>query len=74
MCIRDRTNSQAGLFVPAPQLGDYRVVLSSDDKEFGGYERVDKSVVYHTWSKDPQLGDGFPVYVPARTALVLRKV
>ena len=68
------TNSQPGLFVPAPQLGDYQVVLSSDDKEFGGYERVDKSVVYHTWSKDPQLGDGFPVYVPARTALVLRKV
>ena len=68
------TNSQSGLFVPAPQLGDYQVVLSSDDKEFGGYERVDKSVVYHTWSKDPQLGDGFPIYVPARTALVLRRI
>ena len=68
------TNSQPGLFIPAPELGDYKVILSSDDKAFGGYDRVDKSVVYHTWAKDPQMGDGFAIYVPARTALVLRKV
>ena len=68
------TNSQQSLFVPAPELGDYKVVLSSDDKEFGGYERVDKSVVYHTWAHDDQMGDGFTIYLPARTAVVLRKV
>ncbi len=70
------TNSQTGLFVPTPKahLGDWQVELSSDDKEFGGFERVDKSVIYHTWAKDPQLGDGFAIYVPARTALVLKKV
>ncbi len=70
------TNSQTGLFVPTPKehLGDWQVELSSDDKEFGGFDRVDKSVIYHTWAKDPQLGDGFAIYVPARTALVLKKV
>ena len=68
------TNSQPGMFIPAPEAGDYQVVLSSDDKEFGGYDRIDKSVIYHTWANDPQLGQGFAVYVPARTAVVLRKI
>ena len=68
------TNSQPGMFVPAPELGDYQVVLSSDDKQFGGYDRIDKSTIYHTWFKDPQMGDGFVIYLPARTALVLRRV
>ena len=70
------TNSQTGLFVPTPKehLGDWQIELSSDDKEFGGFDRVDKSVIYHTWAKDPQMGDGFSIYVPARTALVLKKV
>ena len=68
------TNSQTGLFINAPELGDYKVVLSTDDKEFGGFERIDKNVVYHTWAHDPQLGDGFAMYLPARTAVVLKKI
>ena len=68
------TRSQTGLFVPAPENGDYQVILSSDDKEFGGYQNIDKSVVYHTWAHAPQMGDGFVIYLPARTAVVLRKV
>ena len=68
------TNSQTGLFINAPEHGDYKVVLSSDDKQFGGYERIDKETVYHTWAHDDQLGDGFALYLPARTAVVLKKV
>ena len=68
------TNSQTGLFINAPQHGDYKVVLSTDDAAFGGYGRIDKETVYHTWAHDPQLGDGFAIYLPARTAVVLRKV
>jgi 1,4-alpha-glucan branching enzyme len=30
------TNSQTGLFINAREHGDYKVILSSDDKEFGG--------------------------------------
>ena len=68
------TNSQTGLFINAPEHGDYKVVLSSDDKQFGGYDRIDKETVYHTWAHDDQLGDGFALYLPARTAVVLKKV
>ncbi len=68
------TNSQTGMFINAPQHGDYKVILSTDDKEFGGFERIDKETIYHTWAHDPQLGDGFAIYLPARTAVVLQKV
>ena len=68
------TRSQTGLFVPVPENGDYQVVLSTDDKVFGGYQNIDKTVIYHTWAHDPQMGDGFVIYLPARTAVVLRKV
>ena len=50
------------------------MILSTDDKTFGGYQNIDKSVVYHTWAHDPQMGDGFVIYLPARTAVVLRKI
>ena len=49
-------------------------MLSTDDKVFGGYQNIDKTVIYHTWAHDPQMGDGFVIYLPARTAVVLRKV
>ena len=68
------TRSQTGLFVPVPENGDYQVVLSTDDKVFGGYQNIDKTVIYHTWAHDPQMGDGFVIYLPARTAVVLRRV
>ena len=53
------TRSQTGLFVPVPEKG---------------YQNIDKSVVYHTWAHDPQMGDGFVIYLPARTAVVLHRV
>ena len=68
------TRSQTGLFVPVPEKGDYQVILSTDDKTFGGYQNIDKTVIYHTWAHDPQMGDGFVIYLPARTAVVLRRV
>lgn len=31
--------------------GDYRIVLNSDDAEFGGFNRVDNNVVHHTFDE-----------------------
>ncbi len=67
------TNSQTGLFLPVKKLGEYEVVLSTDDPEFGGHGNIKKDTVYYTWNKDAQFGDGFAVYLPARTAMVLKK-
>ncbi|GAA5999910.1 1,4-alpha-glucan branching enzyme [Rhodotorula paludigena] len=52
--------------------GEYRVVLSSDDAEFGGHARVDKSVRHFT---TPMEWNGrknwLQVYIPSRTVIVL---
>lgn len=48
--------------------GNYHIVLSSDDKDYGGQDRVDTSLTYS--AKDEKL----LLYIPNRTALVLKKV
>ena len=67
------TFSQNALFVPVYWKGDCKVVLSTDEKRFGGYGNVDMNTIYHTWQHDEGLGDGFTIYVPARTAIVLQR-
>ena len=47
--------------------GDFVVVLSTDDKTFGGFGHIDTNIVYPS---DGQL----KLYLPARTAVVLRRV
>lgn len=69
------TNSYSSYKIVAP-AGEWQVILSTDDKEYGGYDRIDKSV-HHFTSPDPHYtleGKGIlSLYLPARTALVLKK-
>jgi 1,4-alpha-glucan branching enzyme len=60
--------------IPVPAVGRYRLVFTSDRSAFGGFDRLDESVIYDT------LGGGgtaeaprLRLYVPSRTALVLAK-
>lgn len=46
--------------------GDYSVVLSSDDENYGGHARVDVAMTYVSEQEKLKL------YLPSRTALVLR--
>jgi len=52
----------------------YRVVLDTDGLDFGGQGRIDHSVIYRTFSGKP-VGSGnyLKIYLPSRTALVLKK-
>ncbi|GAB4316848.1 MAG: alpha amylase C-terminal domain-containing protein [Bacteroidales bacterium] len=58
---------------PVPEPGEYRIVLNSDSRLFGGHDRIDDSILYPTTGsseQNPQLS----VYNTNRTALVFRKV
>ncbi|MBE5745111.1 MAG: 1,4-alpha-glucan-branching enzyme [Clostridiales bacterium] len=66
------TKSFDGYFVPVGKVGKYRVVLSSDDGEFGGYSRVDNAAVYEA-KETPDKWIGFQCYLPNRCAIVLKK-
>lgn len=67
------TKSFEGYFVSLNNNGTYRVVLSTDDEDFGGWSRVDKSVKYNTYKTDDERV-GFNCYLPSRTAIVFKKL
>ncbi|MEJ7587307.1 MAG: alpha amylase C-terminal domain-containing protein [Ferruginibacter sp.] len=61
-------NSIFGYRFRAPEKGTYTIVLNSDRKEFGGFDRVNDSIDY--------AADGhqnLSVYLTNRTALVMKK-
>ena len=66
------TKSFDGYFIPVDEAGDYKVILSSDDTSFGGFNRIDKSVTY-TAETTPHGWVGFKCYLPSRTAVVFKK-
>lgn len=64
------TKSREGLKIPVrgeKREEPYRIVLDSDAREFGGFNRVDRTLEYSVTGEEPSVH----LYVPARTALVL---
>lgn len=63
-----------GMIVPR---GSYNTIMSTDDKEFGGFNRIDKTIEHFTLP-DPLYKkyrkEWLKLYLPARTAQVLRIV
>ena len=69
-----RSFTDYGFLAPA---GEYEVVLNSDDPQFGGQGLVDDSVHHFTQPDslyDPAGKGWLKMYIPARTAQVLRMV
>lgn len=67
------TRSFDGYFIPVGLSGKYKVILSTDDKEFGGQSRIDAKCVYKTVTT-PDDWIGFKCYLPCRSAMVLKKM
>ena len=67
------TKSFDGYFVPVREEGIYKVILSSDDGLYGGYDRVDTDYLYRA-SKTADGRIGFLCYLPCRSAMVLKKM
>ena len=61
--------AMVNILVPVPNPVDYEVVLSSDDKQYGGWERTQHQ------NYSTKLFDGkyyVELYLPARSAIVLK--
>ena len=55
--------------------GKYKVILSSDDEEFGGYNRIDKNTEHFAFKEPYQCRQcKIMLYIPCRTAQVLKRV
>ncbi len=55
------------------QPDDYKLIFSSDDKDFGGFERLDKEIIYRTHKIDSKKYE-ISIYLPSRTALAYEKI
>ena len=64
------TESFNDYFVNIPK-GDYNLLLSTDQPEFGGFDMIKSNQIYKTVTKDKQTG--IKIYIPARTAMILKK-
>lgn len=68
----DRSFTDYGI----PMKGKYRIILDSDDLEFGGFNRINRSALYMSIRKSerPTLDQPFYLYLylPSRSAIVLR--
>ncbi len=65
-------DSYDGYPVRLPAGGKWRVALSSDDRDFGGFGRADTAAVYRA-ERDPDGTWITRIYLPTRTALVLTR-
>jgi len=67
------TQSFAGYGLPMSD-SKYKIVLNTDEGRFGGYHRIDDSLIYSTISGEgPGDKNYLNLYLPARTAIVLEK-
>jgi len=63
-----------GFELPVHQAASFRVVLDTDEKRFGGQERISHSQIYES-ALLPGASErtGILIYTPSRTGLVLKK-
>ena len=67
--------SEQSFFLHAHTTGEgaYKVILSTDEKRFGGPGLIDHEYIYDTAYTEGR-GLGFTVYSPCRTAMVLERI
>lgn len=56
-----------------PEPGDYRIILNSDNHEFGGHDRIDEKSVFISRFDELKNIHTITIYNTNRTALVLKK-
>ncbi|MBC7890475.1 MAG: alpha amylase C-terminal domain-containing protein [Ferruginibacter sp.] len=61
-------NSIFGYRFTSPEKAIYRIILNSDKKEFGGFERIDDSIDYPS-----DENQNINIYLTNRTTLVMKK-
>ncbi|KAG5219547.1 glycoside hydrolase family protein [Salix suchowensis] len=61
-------------FHPSQSFTDYRIILSSDERRFGGFDNISLISTFHTTDLEWHGRKNFiQVYIPSRTCIVLAK-
>jgi len=65
-------SSYSNFFVETERAGEYRVILNTDDKRFGGFGRSSSDKIYPALTTHHKK-TGFYCYLPSRSALVFKR-
>jgi 1,4-alpha-glucan branching enzyme len=65
-------NSIENYHFPVNQSGDYQIVLNTDDANYGGFDRVDNTLIYTAFKKENKWF--VSIYLTNRTALVFKNL
>jgi 1,4-alpha-glucan branching enzyme len=66
------SNALPGYEIQVKKTGDYKIILSTDDKAFGGFGRIDTAIRYPTYERDELVF--MKIYNISRTAFVMQKL
>jgi 1,4-alpha-glucan branching enzyme len=66
-------SSYENYWLTVPAKGKYRVILSTDEERFGGWNRISKEYVY-TANIMPGDVAKMQIYLPARSAMCIKKI
>lgn len=67
------SQSFTGYGIPM-EASKYRILFNTDESRFGGQDRIDKDIIYYTTpSAGPMSQYYLNLYLPARTAIVLKQ-
>ena len=66
------TKWQDDYLVRVPRGGKYRVILSSDDSSFGGFDRISREYIYEAKKMGREWV--FPIFLPQRCAMCLERI
>ena len=67
------TTSYEGYWITVPEVGQYKVELSTDEARFGGYDRISTEYIY-TAKREEDGNCKFQIYLPSRTGVCIKKV
>jgi len=67
-------NSIMNYEFPVPESGEYRIILNTDNLEFGGHGRIDEDISYFSQHYEEKDKNYLSVYNTNRTALIFKKV
>ena len=56
------------------EKGAYEIILNTDNKKYLGYGRVDENITYNTVINQEQNKNCLKLYIPARSAFVMKKI
>lgn len=68
------SGSIPGYEFTVPEQGKYKIVLNTDDVNFGGHGRIDDKMTYSTITDPSTNAHKLSIYFTNRTALVLKKI